>query len=253
MELWNNDEEFRLQYVKSNMNSTLRRLNTSDGRSLGPDEDPPVIHSNQGKGLGLHHPQANVGVSVKPVALEAKLETSKEDSFPALPAATKNQPVKPKKPAKPMLDETKETSTARVLDREVENSEKVISVIKEEEERIKNLQESSKKEEELRKEKATAELKEQCRLEQRAKAKEAEERKKRQAEKAQARADYQAQKEAELREKVTSFYINLSSRACFNTVLINFEHKSHITIFIVKRLLSFAEESKETEKERHDC
>ncbi|XP_065044123.1 uncharacterized protein LOC135676642 [Musa acuminata AAA Group] len=201
MELWNNDEEFRLQYVKSNMNSTLRRLNTSDGRSLGPDEDPPVIHSNQGKGLGLHHPQANVGVSVKPVALEAKLETSKEDSFPALPAATKNQPVKPKKPAKPMLDETKETSTARVLDREVENSEKVISVIKEEEERIKNLQESSKKEEELRKEKATAELKEQCRLEQRAKAKEAEERKKRQAEKAQARADYQAQKEAELREK----------------------------------------------------
>ncbi|CAL9192390.1 uncharacterized protein LOC103974640 [Musa acuminata AAA Group] len=201
MELWNNDEEFRLQYVKSNMNSTLRRLNTSDGRSLGPDEDPPVIHSNQGKGLGLHHPQANVGVSVKPVALEAKLETSKEDSFPALPAATKNQPVKPKKPAKPMLDETKETSTARVLDREVENSEKMISVIKEEEERIKNLQESSKKEEELRKEKATAELKEQCRLEQRAKAKEAEERKKRQAEKAQARADYQAQKEAELREK----------------------------------------------------
>ncbi|CAL9186103.1 unnamed protein product [Musa hybrid cultivar] len=202
MELWNNDEEFRLQYVKSNMNSTLRRLNTSDGRSLGPDEDPPFIHSNQGKGLGLHHPQANVGVSVKPVALEAKLETSKEDSFPALPAAaTKNQPVKPRKPAKSMLDETKETSTARVLDREVENSEKVISVTKEEEERIKNLQESSKKEEELRKEKATAELKEQCRLEQRAKAKEAEERKKRQAEKAQARAEYQAQKEAELREK----------------------------------------------------
>ncbi|KAJ8475531.1 hypothetical protein OPV22_019258 [Ensete ventricosum] len=201
MELWNNDEEFRLQYVKSNMNSTLRRLNTSDGRSLGPDEDPPVIQSNQGKGLGLQHPQANVGVSVKPVALEAKLETSKEDSFPALPAATKNQPVKPKKPAKRLSDETKETHTARVLDREVENSEKVVSVTKEEEERIKKLQESSKKEEELRKEKAAAELKEQRRLEQRAKAKEAEERKRRQAEKAQARAEYRAQKEAELREK----------------------------------------------------
>ncbi|RZS10401.1 hypothetical protein BHM03_00041634 [Ensete ventricosum] len=201
MELWNNDEEFRLQYVKSNMNSTLRRLNTSDGRSLGPDEDPPVIQSNQGKGLGLQHPQVNVGVSVKPVALEAKLETSKEDSFPALPAATKNQPVKPKKPAKRLPDETKETHTARVLDREVENSEKVVSVTKEEEERIKKLQESSKKEEELRKEKAAAELKEQCRLEQRAKAKEAEERKRRQAEKAQARAEYRAQKEAELREK----------------------------------------------------
>ncbi|RRT50105.1 hypothetical protein B296_00036934 [Ensete ventricosum] len=201
MELWNNDEEFRLQYVKSNMNSTLRRLNTSDGRSRGPDEVPPVIQSNQGKGLGLQHPQANVGVSVKPVALEAKLETSKEDSFPALPAATKNQPVKPKKPAKPLSDKTKETHTARVLDREVENSEKVVSVTTEEEERIKKLQESSKKEEELRKEKAAAELKEQCRLEQRAKAKEAEERKRRQAEKAQARAEYRAQKEAELREK----------------------------------------------------
>ncbi|URE12999.1 proton pump interactor [Musa troglodytarum] len=204
MELWNNDEEFRLQYVKSNMNSTLRRLNTSDGRSLGPDEDPPVIHSNQGKGLGLHHPQANIGVSVKPVALEAKLETSKEDSFPTLSAVMKNQPVKPKKPAKPMLDETKETPTARVLDREVENSEKVISVTKEEEEWTKKLQESSK-EEELRKEKAAAELKEQCRLEQRAKAREAEERKRRQAKKAQARAEYRAQKEAELREKPKDF------------------------------------------------
>ncbi|CAL9127532.1 unnamed protein product [Musa textilis] len=201
MNLWNNDDEFRMQYVKSNMNSTLRRLKTSDGRSLGPDEEPPVLRSNQGKGPSFPLPPANISNSVPPVALETKIESSKEvDLFPTLQAKTKNQPVKPKKTAKPISDKTKETVVAKVLDREVENNE-VDSRTKEEEERIKKAGELLKKEEELRKQKSEAELKEQCRLEQRAKAKEAEERKKRQAEKAQARAEYRAQKEAELREK----------------------------------------------------
>ncbi|RWW77621.1 hypothetical protein BHE74_00014216 [Ensete ventricosum] len=201
MNLWNNDDEFRVQYVGSNMNSTLRRLKTSDGRSLGPDEEPPIIHSNQVKGPSFPLPLANISDYVPPVALEAKIEASKEvDLFPAMQAATKNQPVKPKKTAKPISNKTKETVVAKVLDREVENNE-VDSRTKEEEECIKKAEELLKKEEELRKQKAQAELKEQCRLEQRAKAKEAEERKKRQAEKAQARAEYRAQKEAELREK----------------------------------------------------
>ncbi|RRT50166.1 hypothetical protein B296_00047824 [Ensete ventricosum] len=201
MNLWNNDDEFRVQYVGSNMNSTLRRLKTSDGRSLGPDEEPPIIRSNQVKGPSFPLPLANISDYVPPVALEAKIETSKEvDLFPAMQAATKNQPVKPKKTAKPVSNKTKETVVAKVLDREVENNE-VDSGTKEEEECIKKAEELLKKEEELRKQKAQAELKEQCRLEQRAKAKEAEERKKRQAEKAQARAEYRAQKEAELREK----------------------------------------------------
>ncbi|RWW34380.1 hypothetical protein GW17_00000844 [Ensete ventricosum] len=201
MNLWNNDDEFRVQYVGSNMNSTLRRLKTSDGRSLGPDEEPPIIRSNQVKGPSFPLPLANISDHVPPVALEAKIETSKEvDLFPAMQAATKNQPVKPKKTAKPISNKTKETVVAKVLDREVENNE-VDSRTKEEEECIKKAEELLKKEEELRKQKAQAELKEQCRLEQRAKAKEAEERKKRQAEKAQARAEYRAQKEAELREK----------------------------------------------------
>lgn len=222
MNLWNNDDEFRMQYVRSNMNSTLRRLKTSDGRSLGPDEEPPVLRSNQGKGPSFPLPPANISNSVPPVALETKIEASKEvDLFPTLQAATKNQPVKPKKTAEPISDKTKETVVAKVLDREVENNE-VDSRTKEEEERIKKAEELLKKEEELRKQKAEAELKEQCRLEQRAKAKEAEERKKRQAEKAQARAEYRAQKEAELREKVTPFYslnllIKLTFIGLFNT------------------------------------
>ena len=43
MELWNNNEEFRKEYIKYNMKSTLRRFRTLDGRSLGPDEEPPAL------------------------------------------------------------------------------------------------------------------------------------------------------------------------------------------------------------------
>nr|GMD45173.1 cingulin-like isoform X2 [Ipomoea batatas] len=43
MELWNRDDEFRKEYVRCNMRSTVRRLGTLDGRSLGPNEDPPVL------------------------------------------------------------------------------------------------------------------------------------------------------------------------------------------------------------------
>ncbi|PPD81599.1 hypothetical protein GOBAR_DD21456 [Gossypium barbadense] len=43
MELWNNNDEFRKEYIRCNTRSTLRRLRTLDGRALGPDEEPPVI------------------------------------------------------------------------------------------------------------------------------------------------------------------------------------------------------------------
>ncbi|GLT61143.1 hypothetical protein SLA2020_338680 [Shorea laevis] len=43
MELWNKDDEFRKEYIRCNTRSTLRRLRTLDGRSLGPDEEPPLI------------------------------------------------------------------------------------------------------------------------------------------------------------------------------------------------------------------
>ncbi|XP_074585326.1 uncharacterized protein LOC141841103 isoform X2 [Curcuma longa] len=202
MALWNNDDEFRRQYVKSNLNSTLWRLRTPDGRSLGPDEEPPVIQTNQSR-ISVPLPQqAKISESVPPASLEAKAETSEEvESFPALPAAKNDHPVKPKKPVKPSSEKPKQTVTGTVQDRETEIDENLNVQTKEEEELRKKEEELVMKEEELRKEKAAAELKEQQRLEEIAKAKAAEERKRRQAEKAQARADYRAQKEAEKREK----------------------------------------------------
>ncbi|PPD74657.1 hypothetical protein GOBAR_DD28415 [Gossypium barbadense] len=42
-DLWNNNDEFRNEYVRCNGRSTLWRLRTLDGRALGPGEVPPVI------------------------------------------------------------------------------------------------------------------------------------------------------------------------------------------------------------------
>ncbi|XP_039061169.1 proton pump-interactor 1-like [Hibiscus syriacus] len=47
MELWNENDEFRKEYVRCNARSTIRRLRTLDGRALGPDEKPPVIPHNE--------------------------------------------------------------------------------------------------------------------------------------------------------------------------------------------------------------
>ncbi|KAG4203933.1 hypothetical protein ERO13_A04G016175v2 [Gossypium hirsutum] len=43
MDLWNNNDEFRKEYVRCNERSTLWRLSTLDGRALGLGEVPPVI------------------------------------------------------------------------------------------------------------------------------------------------------------------------------------------------------------------
>ncbi|GAB2296600.1 hypothetical protein Dimus_030711 [Dionaea muscipula] len=44
MELWNKDDEFRRSYVGCNSRSTLKRLGTWDGRSLGPnDQELPSL------------------------------------------------------------------------------------------------------------------------------------------------------------------------------------------------------------------
>ncbi|KAG1363283.1 putative Subtilisin-like protease SBT3.6 [Cocos nucifera] len=205
MELWNNNNEFRMQYMKSNRNSTLRRLRTLDGRSLGPNEEPPALRTTIDKSSSFASKLSNINPPVAIVASEAKpgnlgtLAPSKEEFFPALQAAQTNHSSKSKKSMKPM---SKETIMAVISDREeVEAAPKEKSRTKEEEEQARKAEELARKEEELRKKKAEAEMKERLRLEQKEKAKEAEERKRRKAEKAQARAEHRAQKEAELREK----------------------------------------------------
>ncbi|KAK1287519.1 Proton pump-interactor 1 [Acorus calamus] len=162
MDLWNNSDEFRNEYVKCNVPSTLRRLGTLDGRALGPDEEP-LVHFN--------------------------------------PDAQKNQPAKkPKAPKKAVVEEIVPAAVSREVDVE-EDKENEKKLTKEEEELARKEAEQARKEEELRKEKAAAELKEKLRLEQKAKAKEAEERKRRMAEKAQSRAELRAKIEAENKEK----------------------------------------------------
>ncbi|XP_058073332.1 uncharacterized protein LOC131222322 isoform X2 [Magnolia sinica] len=207
-ELLKSNDEFRNDYVKNNMRSTLRRLSTLDGRSLGPDEKPPVLRVEE------RIDNATVlAASTSKTEQEkrgAPVVAPKADAKPAVDAG-KNSTLKSKKSSKTIVAETGPvTGPSRV---EMEEQEKERKRAKEEEEMArkaeelaKKEQELARKEEELRKEEAAARLKEQRRLEERAKAKEAEERKRRNAEKAQARAELKAQKEAELKEKR---YINL--------------------------------------------
>ncbi|OVA00710.1 hypothetical protein BVC80_9085g130 [Macleaya cordata] len=209
MELWNTNDDFRNEYIRCNTMSTLRRLRTLDGRSLGPDEEPPVLRnfldekvdntlaappkigsilpvttSEQGRSI---EPLAPEKAEVKPVVnLEQKNPKADVKSVVNL---ERNPAAKSKKVSKPAALETGSVTISGREEVEVEEKKQ-----REEEE-------LARKAEELRKEEAAVKLKEQRRLEEKAKAKEAEERKRRNAEKAQAKAELRAKKEAELKEK----------------------------------------------------
>ncbi|KAH7689361.1 hypothetical protein IHE45_03G092500 [Dioscorea alata] len=207
MKLWNTDSQFRKKYVESNVRSTLRRLKTFDGRSLGPGEQAPEMPSIEAMGSAnvSTMPSSNSKTSL-PVSAQkhekekvsAITKVQKKDSAATSNLLQKNQPVSLRKTTKVMSEEISVT----VLDsKEIEDDKVERKLTKEEEEMMRKAEELARKEEELRKAKLEAELKERLREEQKAKAKEAEERKKKQAEKAQVRAQLRAQKEAELREK----------------------------------------------------
>lgn len=196
MELWNKDDEFRKEYIRCNTRSTLRRLRTLDGRSLGPDEEPPQIpyfvHERVAK---------DNSVSLQSAVVQEKqnvqVEAEKVMEKPIAKAVEqKNEATKSKKPVKPApLGNGLATISGR--DEIEEAREEEHKLTKEEEE-------LARKAEELRREEEAAKLREQQLLEEKAKAKEALERKKRNAEKAQARALLKAQRQAEQKEKVNS-------------------------------------------------
>lgn len=207
MVLWNKDDDFRRQYVESNKNSTLRRLGTSDGRKLGPDEVPPEIprYSNrmQSNPPLLPVPSTHASASASeatPAKPASPVTVVEEKTFPVLQSSQSSKPSKPKVVGN---SSSKDTPGAPIPEREdVEKSEKEKKRRTEQElELSRQAAELAIREEELRQEKAAAE-KERLRLEQKAKAKEAEERKRRKAEKALERAEFRAKKEAELMEKV---------------------------------------------------
>jgi len=215
MELWNNNDEFRKEYMSSNMRNTLRRLRTLDGRALGPDEQPPLIPNVVSQRVTKHNvaPSAPALEVEKPVT---PVETQRiDEKSTAKLGDKKNQTVKAKKQAKPAsLENGLPTVSGR--DQIEESRKEENKLTKEEESRQENKLtkeevELARKIEELRKEKEAAMLKEQRRLEEKAKAKEAMERKKRNAEKAQARASLRAQREAEQKEKVNSENIPILS------------------------------------------
>ncbi|XP_052309397.1 uncharacterized protein LOC7455647 isoform X6 [Populus trichocarpa] len=217
MELWNNNDEFRKEYMSSNMRNTLRRLRTLDGRALGPDEQPPIIPNVVSQRATKHNvaPSAPALEVEKPVT---PVETQRiDEKSTAKLGDKKNQTVKTKRQAKPASlenglptvsgrDQIEESRQEENKLPKEEESRQENKLTKEEESRQENKLtkeevELARKIEELRKEKEAAMLKEQRRLEEKAKAKEAMERKKRNAEKAQARASLRAQREAEQKEK----------------------------------------------------
>ncbi|KAA3467471.1 Calcium-dependent protein kinase 2 [Gossypium australe] len=196
MELWNNNDEFRKEYIRCNTRSTLRRLRTLDGRALGPDEEPPVIPAIPKVVNERVAKDQTVSSSTLEERTQEKTAPAKAEIAKAKPAAKsmeqKNVTSKSEKPVKSVPPASGST-TASSRDK-IEEAEEKPKITKEEEE-------MARKAEESRKEEEAAKLREQRRLEEIAKAKEALERKRRNAEKAQARAALRAQKEAEQKEK----------------------------------------------------
>ncbi|XP_015946865.1 uncharacterized protein LOC107471863 isoform X1 [Arachis duranensis] len=196
MELWNKNDEFRRDYVRCNTRSTLRRLQTLDGRSLGPDEEPPVIPSFLPERVSKDNSsvsQSTLDQEKKPTPAESV--NKKAESAPkAVEQKTENsQTTKAKKAAKATPLEKSVAAIPRWADEPEDIPEESVRT-KEEEEQI-------LKAEIARKEEEAAKLKEKRRLEEIEKAKEAMLRKQRNAEKAQQRAALKAQKEAEQKEK----------------------------------------------------
>nr|CAB3457444.1 unnamed protein product [Digitaria exilis] len=203
MEMWNEDEDFRKKYVEANKISSLRRLGTLDGRTLGPDEDPPVIPSRRPMNTSpLTAPSPDVhtltSVPAPVLAMPASVPASGE-SFPVLPSPQTSKRAKSKSSVGSAQNENKAVSASEAEDIKQTEKEKA-RLMEEKLELARKAEEVARKEEELRKERAAAE-KERLRLEQKVKAKEAEERKRRKAEKEKERAEFKARKEAEEREK----------------------------------------------------
>ncbi|XLT41731.1 hypothetical protein HN873_073023 [Arachis hypogaea] len=196
MELWNKNDEFRRDYVRCNTRSTLRRLQTLDGRSLGPDEEPPVIPSFLPERVSKDNSsvsQSTLDQEKKPTPAESVNKKAESAPKAVEQKTEKSQTTKAKKAAKATPLEKSVAAIPRWADEPEDIPEEPVRT-KEEEEQI-------LKAEIARKEEEAAKLKEKRRLEEIEKAKEAMLRKQRNAEKAQQRAALKAQKEAEQKEK----------------------------------------------------
>ncbi|XP_024527455.1 proton pump-interactor 1 [Selaginella moellendorffii] len=168
MELWNNDTSFRSEYMKNNLRSTIRRLATPDGRSLGPNEQPYELPKDE-----------------PPVAAPAPVVEEKEAPKPTLEVKAEPSKTAAKTKQKSDAKEAKEAGTkAKPVSEESENVVEAEDEVEAERAAISELaKQLERREVEIQK------------------AKEAEARKKRQAEKKQAKAQARIEKELQRREK----------------------------------------------------
>ncbi|KAJ0763992.1 hypothetical protein HanPI659440_Chr08g0287171 [Helianthus annuus] len=192
MEQWNNNDEFRQEYVSRCNANASRRQKVSDGPPLVPDDVAPVLSSNVNSIPGeVKH--MSVVLPVEQGKDVSSVESKNEDNHDTgmsieKVSGQKNQELKNKGVAKPTNLGSGEVAKEAELAVVADLAENIPT--KEE------IELARKAEEEI-----AAKLKEQRRLEEKAKAIEAIERKKRNAEKAQQRAELRARKEAEQKEK----------------------------------------------------
>eukprot|EP01018_Ginkgo_biloba_P032158 Gb_21139 [translate_table: standard] len=193
MEMWNKNAEFRIDYMKDNERSTLKRLETLDGRSLGPDEEPPLLTNYSDDLDPSPAPQVKPSASSTRPGKEDGSTTATQQSNDVESKTNGQHSPSSEVAVSKNISVGKSRKSQRELPDPVHKIESFetspVSVKKEEEEDL------AKKEEEA------AKMKERRRLEEMTKAKEAEERKRRLAEKAHAKALARAQKEAERKEK----------------------------------------------------
>ncbi|KAM0861796.1 hypothetical protein ACQ4PT_045650 [Festuca glaucescens] len=208
MEMWNKDDDFRRMYVEANTFSTLKRLETHDGRLLGPGEDRPVIPRNKFNRRPNNPSQLTASSPNMPIATsKAAPEKSaavvvpvEEDSFPVLPPTQIHNQVKSKTAGSSSQKEITTAPASEVEDVKHIEKEKACGPAEELELTKKADEELARKDKELKEQRAAAEKK-RIVLEQKAKAQEAAERKRKQAQKAQERIEFRLLKEAEEREK----------------------------------------------------
>ncbi|KAL6549202.1 hypothetical protein OROHE_009047 [Orobanche hederae] len=160
MELWNTNNEFRQDYVKCNESSTVRRFGSLDGRSLGRNENQPVLLNYAHEGFDtVLAPSANTNLVSELPVLDLKQETAvkivtSDDKLPKKMIELENEEVMDKKQLLRKADvvpDKKKTQAEKVKRRVELKAQKEA----EEKERLKRLKKNEKKKEK-RKEKRKA-------------------------------------------------------------------------------------------------
>ncbi|KAJ7564705.1 hypothetical protein O6H91_02G029200 [Diphasiastrum complanatum] len=191
LSLWIGNADFRAEYVKNNERSTLKRLETLDGRALGPDEEPPLLISMNESVAAM--PDNRVGSVPSEKAQLANTDIPNEKvRVQQVTNELKAPPLVKLANGKLPRQKAAEPEPTPVVSAVDANDIPALPASKSE-----SISEDDKVKEELE----AAQLKERRRQQEMAKAKEAEERKRRQAERTRAKALARAEKEAERKEK----------------------------------------------------